>query len=217
VGAARLRSERFWPLAAGVFRWTGARIVCVAVGRNCRVCHRGSVDGRAWPVGLWAAHAQNLKVCCVTEPFALPIVPRYAEVDQQGVVFNGHYLTWLDEASTAFFEHLGVPFTEFNLWGLDVQVVHAELDYLAPVRWRDSVRVATRCESIGTTSFTLCFDVLRRGDDGNDITAVRGRNVYVVVSAEHWTKCEIPPRLREALTSVAGQGQNVTGGGTVTP
>ncbi|PRC59959.1 acyl-CoA thioesterase, partial [Mycobacterium sp. ITM-2017-0098] len=26
----------------------------------------------------------------------MPIAPRYAEVDQQGVVFNGHYLTWFD-------------------------------------------------------------------------------------------------------------------------
>jgi acyl-CoA thioester hydrolase len=157
----------------------------------------------------------------VTEPFALPIVPRYAEVDQQGVVFNGHYLTWLDEASTAYFDHLGVPFTEFTSWGVDVQVVHAELDFVAPVRWRDSVRVVTRCDAVGTTSFTLRFDVLRRGDDGEDTTAVRGRNVYVVVSTADWAKRDIPAVLREALTSVAGQRQNAMDGGndqgTVSP
>ena len=28
------------------------------------------------------------------------VVPRYSEVDQQGVVFFGHYLTWFDEAFT---------------------------------------------------------------------------------------------------------------------
>lgn len=151
----------------------------------------------------------------MTEPFSLPIVPRYAEVDQQGVVFNAHYLTWLDEASTAYFDHLRVPFTELSAWGVDVQVVHAELDYFAPVRWRDAVRVVTRCESVGTTSFTLLFDVRRCGDGGQDVTAVRGRNVYVVVSTDDWTKREIPAVLREALTSVAGQGQNGGDGGTV--
>jgi acyl-CoA thioester hydrolase len=165
----------------------------------------------------------DLKVCCVTEPFSLPIVPRYAEVDQQGVVFNGHYLTWFDEASTAFFDHLGLPFTEFNAWGLDVQVVHAELDYLAPVRWRDSVLVQARCDSMGTTSFAMRFDVLRRGAGEAEVTAVRGRNVYVMVSTQDWTKREIPTALREALTSVAGQGQNAIDvdvdveKGTVTP
>jgi acyl-CoA thioester hydrolase len=151
-------------------------------------------------------------VCRVTEPFSLPIVPRYAEVDQQGVVFNGHYLTWFDEASTAFFDYLGLPFTTFNSWGLDVQVVHAELDYLGPVRWRDSVRVAATCESIGTTSFTLRFDVLRRGE-GVEVVAVRGRNVYVVVSTDDWAKRDLPSRLRDALTSVAGQGQNAADDG----
>ena len=103
----------------------------------------------------------------------------------------------------------------FTSWGLDVQVVHAELDYVAPVRWRDQVRVAATCEAMGTTSFTLRFDVIRRGDDGIDQTAVRGRNVYVVVSTEDWTKRELPPIFREALTSVAGQGRPI--GGTVGP
>jgi acyl-CoA thioester hydrolase len=140
-----------------------------------------------------------------SEQFSLPIVPRYAEVDQQGVVFNGHYLTWFDEASTAYFEHLGLPYPVLTSWSLDVQVVHAELDYLAPVRWRDQVRVAVTCESTGTTSFTLRFDVLRRGDDGTDQTAVCGRNVYVVVSTDDWAKRQIPTAFRDALTSVAGQ------------
>ncbi len=153
----------------------------------------------------------------VTEPFSLPIVPRYAEVDQQGVVFNGHYLTWFDEASTAYFDHLGLPFTDFATWGVDVQVVHAEVDYLVPVRWRDAVRVSARCESLGTTSFTLAFDVIRRAQDGLDTVAVRGRNVYVVVSTDDWTKRPIPDEMRAALTSVAGQGRNASNGGTVGP
>lgn len=134
-------------------------------------------------------------------PFALPIVPRYAEVDQQGVVFNGHYLTWFDEASTAFFDHVGLPFDTFLQLGLDVQVVHAELDYLSPVRWRDAVRVAVSCERTGTTSFTLRFDVVRRDPDGSERTAVQGRNVYVVVSASDWTKRPLPAELRAALAS----------------
>ena len=141
----------------------------------------------------------------MTPPFSLPIVPRYAEVDQQGVVFNAHYLTWFDEASTAFFDHLGLPFTEFTGWGLDVQVVHAEIDYLAPVRWKDRVRVEVRGESVGTTSFTLGFDVFRVGDDGVWVSAARGRNVYVVLATHDWTKRAIPAELRAALTSVVGQ------------
>jgi hypothetical protein len=33
-----------------VFSGGPVRIVCVAVGRNCRACQRGSAEDRAWPV-----------------------------------------------------------------------------------------------------------------------------------------------------------------------
>jgi acyl-CoA thioester hydrolase len=130
-------------------------------------------------------------------PFSLPVVPRYAEVDQQGVVFNGHYLTWFDEACTGFLDHLGVTYPGLIASGHDIQVVHSEIDYLAPVRWRDSVRVAVQCQRIGSTSFTLGFNVLRNAGQ----TAVRGHNVYVVVSTQDWTKREVPALLREALAA----------------
>jgi acyl-CoA thioester hydrolase len=132
--------------------------------------------------------------------FSLPIVPRYAEVDQQGVVFNGHYLTWFDEACTALLDHLGA--TESVLFGSghDIQVVHSELDYLAPVRWRDAARVTVRCERVGTTSFTLAFTVLRSRPDLAEQPAVQGRTVYVVVSSQDWAKRPVPGELRALLT-----------------
>jgi acyl-CoA thioester hydrolase len=129
-------------------------------------------------------------------PFALPIVPRYAEVDQQGVVFNGHYLTWFDEACTAYLDHVGVPYPSLIAAGVDFQVVHTELDFAAPVHWRDDVRVGVRCERLGTTSFTLEFTV-----SCNGIRAVTGRTVYVVVSTGDWTKRTMPDHVRAALSA----------------
>jgi acyl-CoA thioester hydrolase len=142
------------------------------------------------------------------QAFSLPVVPRYAEVDQQGVVFNGHYLTWFDEACTGFLDHLGVTYPGLIDTGHDIQVVHSEIDYLAPVRWRDSVRVVVQCERTGSTSFTLGFSVVRRSADTPEQVAVRGRNVYVVVSTEDWAKRPIPSTLHEALNSVDGQARN---------
>jgi acyl-CoA thioester hydrolase len=146
--------------------------------------------------------------------YSMPVVPRYAEIDQQGVVFNGHYLTWFDEALTGFLDHLGVTYPGLIDTGHDLQVVHSEIDYLAPVRWRDSVRVAVSCERVGATSFTLGFTVLRRDGDTADTAgaaespAVHGHNVYVVVSSEDWAKRPIPGVLRDALISLDGQARN---------
>lgn len=133
--------------------------------------------------------------------FSLPIVPRYAEIDQQGVVFNGHYLTWFDEACTGLLEHLGHAYPQLISAGFDFQVVHSEIDFLAPVRWRDEVRVTAQCTRIGSTSFTVGFGVHRLSVGADEQIAVHGHNVYVVVSAADWTKRPIPGALRDALSS----------------
>ncbi|WP_458316032.1 acyl-CoA thioesterase [Mycolicibacterium brisbanense] len=137
--------------------------------------------------------------------FSFPIVPRYAEIDQQGVVFNGHYLTWFDETFGALLDHLGESYPDLIASGFDVQVVHSEIDYLASVRWRDAVRVTAQCERLGTTSFTLGFTVLSSDATTTERPAVTGRNVYVVVSTTDWAKRPVPEPLRAALKAVAVQ------------
>lgn len=131
--------------------------------------------------------------------FSLAVVPRYAEIDQQGVVFNGHYLTWFDEACTALFDALGISYPALMDLGLDFQVVHAEIDYVTPVRWRDEVRVIAQCSRVGTTSFTVGFTVLARTGAADERVAVRGHNVYVLVSTTDWAKRPVPEQMRAAL------------------
>ncbi len=137
------------------------------------------------------------------QPFSFPIVPRYAEIDQQGVVFNGHYLTWFDEACTAFLDGLSSSYDELLAEGLDFKVVHTEIDYLVSVRWRDTVRVLVACERTGTTSFTLAFTVLRTESGEAEQPAVRGRTTYVVVATSDWAKRPVPEHFRTALERTA--------------
>ncbi|MGZ8802097.1 MAG: acyl-CoA thioesterase [Mycobacterium sp.] len=135
--------------------------------------------------------------------FSLSIVPRYAEVDQQGVVFNAHYLTWFDEACTGLLDEFGVAYPDLMSAGYDFQVVHSEIDYRASVRWRDAVRVTAECTRIGSTSFTIGFGVHRVAAGADEQLAVQGHNVYVVVSTEDWTKRPVPGALRDALSRSA--------------
>jgi acyl-CoA thioester hydrolase len=136
----------------------------------------------------------------VPTDYSLPIVPRYAEVDQQGVVFNAHYLTWFDEAFTAFLDQLDVSYPDMIASGLDVQVVRSEIDFRAPVRWRDAVRVGVAGQHLGTTSFAVAFTVLRQAGGEDEVVAARGTSTYVVVSTSDWTKRAVPPALRRALS-----------------
>jgi acyl-CoA thioester hydrolase len=132
----------------------------------------------------------------VAEPFEYPLTVRYLEVDQQGVVFNAWYLAYFDDAMTAFFEHRGLPYRALLDSGHDAQVVHTELDWTGGLGFGDDAVVAVDCPSTGTTSFTLTFDVHRRGDP---TPIVRGRTVYVCVATDGTGKRPLPPDLRTAL------------------
>ncbi|MDT7566564.1 MAG: acyl-CoA thioester hydrolase [Pseudonocardiales bacterium] len=133
-----------------------------------------------------------------SEVFTFPVNVRYMEVDVQGVVFNGWYLTYFDDAMTAFFNHRGLPYLEMMAAGYDVQLVRSEIDYRSGVRFGESIVVAVAPSRFGRTSFALDFQVRR--DNGEATT--NGRIVYVVVGLENGTvlgKREIPPLIRDAL------------------
>lgn len=132
------------------------------------------------------------------EIFELPINVRYMEVDAQGVVFNAWYLTYFDDAMTAFLAHRGLPYQTMLDNGFDVQLVRSEINYRAGVRWRDPISIAVSPSRYGRTSFALDFQVRRAAASGFQVTT-EGRTVYVVVDTERHAKREIPPLLAKAL------------------
>jgi acyl-CoA thioester hydrolase len=134
----------------------------------------------------------------VTEPFVHPLTVRYAEVDQQGVVFNAHYLTYFDDAMTAFLADRGLSYPALLESGFDVMVVHTEIDWRGGVGWLDEVGVAVSLAAAGRSSFTLDFSVRRSGE-----AAVEGRTVYVCVGVPDHGACPLPDALRAALGPVA--------------
>lgn len=119
---------------------------------------------------------------------------RYAECDQQGIVFNGHYLTWCDEAATAWFAAAGTSYPELLARGLDTRVVSSTLDWSSSARWGDVVDVDVTLDRVGRTSFGLAFDV-RAGDR----SCCRVRTTYVLVD-EQGRPTPVPADLHAAWT-----------------
>lgn len=121
---------------------------------------------------------------------------RYFEVDTQGVVFNMWYLGYVDEASSWFFDRL--PTARLRELGMDVQLVHAEVDWAGSLRAGDTAHIAVATERVGTTSFTLRYEIRRQPGVGTAPVAVV-RVVYVTVAADISGKRPVPDELRAAL------------------
>ncbi len=122
---------------------------------------------------------------------------RYAECDQQGVVFNAHYLAYADEAVSCVLAGLGVPYDRLLARGLDTSVVATELQWSSAARWGDVVDVDGAVERIGRTSFVVAF-VIRVGER----VCCRVRTTYVLVDHDG-TPTPIPDDLREKWLSPA--------------
>jgi acyl-CoA thioester hydrolase len=115
---------------------------------------------------------------------------RYAEVDQQGVVFNAHYLLYCDEAMGAFCLQRGLQdFVEL------VRLVSSTLTWSGPARWGDIVEVDVRCTKVGRTSATLTFDL---SADGRRCCTVETTYVYADPDG---APVPIPDDVRDRLTA----------------
>jgi acyl-CoA thioester hydrolase len=119
---------------------------------------------------------------------------RYFECDQQGVVFNMWYLGYFDEALGAFLGGGGAGYAALIQAGYDVQLVHSEIDWIGPLRWGDEALVAVRLLTVGTTSFSLGFEVSAGGRP-----VATGRTVYVAIRTDGSGKVAIPPALAAAI------------------
>lgn len=95
---------------------------------------------------------------------------RFAEADQQGIVFNAHYLTYCDEAMGAFVTARGLlAFAE------DIRLVTSTLTWTASARWGEIIAVDVRCDRVGRTSLVIVFDL---HTDGRPCSQVSTTYVY---------------------------------------
>ena len=128
------------------------------------------------------------------ERFRMPLTVRYAECDQQGVVFNSHYLTWFDESMMAFLLHRGLDYSDMLEMGTDVQLVKNTTEWRKGVRWREPVEVAVSASRIGRSSFDLDFAVLVE-----DEVRTVGTTVYVAIRTDGSGSVAVPDHVRAAL------------------
>jgi YbgC/YbaW family acyl-CoA thioester hydrolase len=130
---------------------------------------------------------------------------RWAEVDAQQVVFNGHYLTYLDVAISEYWRAVGLPYPDaFAQLGGDIFVRQHQLAYHAPARLDDGLDIGLRCERIGNSSMTIAWEV--RCDHR---LLVSGEATYVYIELSTGRPQKVPDVVRDQVQAQA-QGRAVT-------
>ncbi len=120
---------------------------------------------------------------------------RWAEIDAQKIVFNGHYLMYFDTAIAGYWRALALPYAQTmeRLAG-DLFVRKSTVEYEASARYDDMLDVGIRCTRIGNSSILFSAAVFRQ-----DALLVSGELVYVFADPHTQTAKPVPPALRAVL------------------
>lgn len=120
---------------------------------------------------------------------------RWAEIDAQKIVFNGHYLMYFDTAVAGYWRALALPYEQtMQQLGGDMFVRKATLEYLASAVYDDVLHVGVRCTRIGNSSVLFSAAAFRQ-----DQALVTGELVYVFADPHSQTSKPVPQPLREAF------------------
>jgi YbgC/YbaW family acyl-CoA thioester hydrolase len=130
---------------------------------------------------------------------------RWAEVDMQKIVFNGHYLMYLDTAVADYWRGLALPYEEaMHKLGGDLYVKKATLEYNASAKYDDVLDIGMRCAKIGNSSMQMIGGIFH-----GDKLLVSGELLYVYADPATQTSRRVPDSLRAMLEGYE-QGEAMT-------
>jgi len=120
---------------------------------------------------------------------------RWAEVDRQGIVFNGHYLLYFDIGITEYWRAIGYPYPDALLAeGSDMFVKKATLEYHGPAHYDDLLDVLVRVARIGRTSLQFLLEIHR-----GETHLIEGEIIYVNADPSTRKPAPVAAFLREAI------------------
>ena len=114
----------------------------------------------------------------------------------QKVVFNGHYLTYIDTAVADYWREIVLPYPDgyVDRYGCDLYLRKATVEYLGSARYDDELTVFCRVAKLGRSSMTFVFEICREAEP----PLVTAELVYVNADAQ-MKPAPLPEELREKV------------------
>jgi acyl-CoA thioester hydrolase len=127
-------------------------------------------------------------------PFTHSLRVRYAECDAQGVVFNSHYLAFVDIGITELWRAAFGSYQAMLDRDVDVVVAEAHLRFRGSARFDDELRCEVTVTHLGNTSI-VSRHLMSRGDELLVEVEIR----HVMVDRRSLGKTPIPDWVRAGL------------------
>ncbi len=120
---------------------------------------------------------------------------RWSEVDPQGIVFNPHYLTYVDIVFTEYMRAIDFPYPQALLdYGVDTFAVHSDINFRGSAVFDDELELGARISKIGRTSMTVTAAIFK-----GDVLLCDVRMVYVNGDPETKKPMPVPEPFIDAI------------------
>jgi acyl-CoA thioester hydrolase len=123
---------------------------------------------------------------------------RWAEVDKQGIVFNGNYFLYFDVAITEYWRAIGIDYPDgiVKTYGTDLYAVKASAEYHGSAEFDDILDIHGRTARLGRSSMQFLLEIWR-GDEH----LVSGELIYVNADPASRKSVHLPELLRQKITA----------------
>ena len=121
---------------------------------------------------------------------------RYAETDQMGYVYYGHYAAYYEVARTEAFRALGLPYAAMEDAGVMLPVLEFGIRYHRPARYDDLLSLRLRLVKLPTAS-SIRFEVETYNEAGELLNT--GFTTLVFASKATGRPTRIPDHIRARL------------------
>ena len=129
-------------------------------------------------------------------PYTKQYTIRMRDTDAAGLIYFAEQLRIAHETFEAYLDDKGLSFSYLlKTSPYMVPIVHAESDYRAPLFVGDKLDVQLCVDHIGTSSFTMRFDLTK--EDGT--TVGQAKITHVAIDRTTRKKIPVPEEIKEHL------------------
>lgn len=113
-----------------------------------------------------------------------PLVVRYAETDQMGIVHHSNYPIWFEAGRTDFIRKMSMPYSTVEKTGALLPLLELRCKFIGVCKYEDEIVIKTHIEEHTGTRLLFHYDVCKAG--GGRVLA-EGETLHV------WTNSGLKP------------------------
>ncbi len=94
-----------------------------------------------------------------------PIIVRYGETDQMGIVHHSNYLRYFEVARLEWLTQLGISYNKMEEEGVMMPVIAAQVEYKIPAKFEDALRIKIHLRSVPLVKMIFDYELRNQNDE----------------------------------------------------